>query len=145
MVVTPLTAIALIMRNFIRICKDFAGNRINELGNIPRCGVIPKFSDLEVAALGIMVEAFGFASENLLFHCLHSECKNDLPNQISRHRFNAQSKLMECLAEEIRKDMAVVIDGDEDIFCIDSQTGKGLPERKSQTMRHGVEESGRYT
>ena len=61
------------MRNFIAnfvrilgICKDFAGNRVNELGNIPRCGVVPKFSDLEVIALGITAEAFGFDSENLL-------------------------------------------------------------------------------
>ena len=41
--ITPLTTIALLMRNFIAnfvrilgICKDFAGNRVNELGNVPR-------------------------------------------------------------------------------------------------------------
>ena len=52
---TPLTTISLLMRNFIAnfvrilgICKDFAGNRVNELGNVPsllstgRC----KISDL---------------------------------------------------------------------------------------------------
>ena len=62
------------MRNFIAnfvrilgICKDFAGNRVNELGNIPRCGVVPKFSDLEVIALGITAEAFGFDSEIFCF------------------------------------------------------------------------------
>lgn len=65
-VTTPLTTIILLMRNFIAnfirilgICKDFAGNRVNELGNVPRCGVVPKFSDLEVIALGITDEAFG--------------------------------------------------------------------------------------
>ena len=54
-----LRTIALLMRNFIAnlvrilgICKDFAGNRVNELGNVPRCGVVPKYSDLEVIALG---------------------------------------------------------------------------------------------
>ena len=85
-VITPLTTIALLMRNFIAnfvrilgICKDFAGNRVNELGNVPRCGVVPKFSDLEVVALGITAEAFGFDSENLLFHRLRHECKDDLP------------------------------------------------------------------
>lgn len=52
-VTTPLTTIGLLMRNFIAnfvrilgIRKDFAGNRVNELGNVPRCGVVPKFSDL---------------------------------------------------------------------------------------------------
>lgn len=131
LVTTPLTTKALLMRkfiaNFIRIlgiCKDFAGNRINELGNIPRCGVVPKFSDLEVVALGITAEAFGFDSENLLFHRLHSECKNDLPNLISRHQFNARRKLTARLAEEIRKDVAVAIDGAEDVFCVDSKPVK---------------------
>ncbi len=48
-----LSTIALLMRNFMvnfvrifGICKDFAGNRVNEFGNVPRCGVVPKFSDL---------------------------------------------------------------------------------------------------
>lgn len=104
--------IVLLMRNFIAnfvrilgICKDFAGNRVNELGNVPRCGVVPKFSDLEVVALGIAAEAFGFDSENLLFHRLHHECKDDLPNLISRRQFNARRKLTARLAEEIRKDV----------------------------------------
>ena len=105
-VTTPLTTIALLMRNFIAnfvrilgICKDFAGNRVNEHGNVPRCGVVPKFSDLEVIALGITAESFGFDSENLLFYRLHHECKEDLPNLISRRQFNARRKLTARLAE----------------------------------------------
>lgn len=127
-VVKLLRTIALLMRNFIAnfvrilgICKDFAGNRVNELGNVPRCGVVPKFSDLEVIALGITAEAFGFDSENLLFHRLQNECKDDLPNLISRRQFNIRRKLTARLAEEIRKDVAVAIDGTEDVFCIDSK------------------------
>ena len=61
-VTTPITTICLLMRNFITnfvrilgICKDFAGNRVNELG--------------------ITAEAFGFDSENFLFHRLRNECK----------------------------------------------------------------------
>lgn len=130
-VTTPLTTIALLMRNFIAnfvrilgICKDFAGNRVNEHGNVPRCGVVPKFSDLEVIALGITAESFGFDSENLLFYRLHHECKEDLPNLISRRQFNARRKLTARLAEEIRKDVARAIDGPEDVFCIDSKPVK---------------------
>lgn len=126
-----LRTITLLMRNFIanfvrilRICKDFAGNRVNEFGNIPRCGVVPKFSDLEVITLGITAEAFGFDSENLLFHRLHHECKEDLPNLISRRQFNARRKLTARLAEEIRKDVAAAIDGSEGVFCIDSKPVK---------------------
>ncbi len=43
MVTKPLNTIYLLMRNFITyfvrilgICKDFAGNRVNELGNVPK-------------------------------------------------------------------------------------------------------------
>lgn len=66
-----LSTIIIYMRNFITnfyrildVCKKFAGNLVNDLGNIPRRGVVPKFSDLEVIALGITVEAFHFDSEN---------------------------------------------------------------------------------
>lgn len=130
-VTKPLTAIVLLMRNFMTnfvrilgICKEFAGNRVNELGNVPRCGVVPKFSDLEVVALGITAEAFGFDSENLLFHRLHNECKDDLPHLISRRQFNTRRKLTACLAEDIRKNVAITIDGGEDVFCIDSKPVK---------------------
>lgn len=62
------------MHNFIEkftkindICKKFAGNRVNEHGNVSRRGVIPTFSDLEVIALSLTAEAFGYDSENNLF------------------------------------------------------------------------------
>lgn len=84
------------MANFARIlgiCKGFAGNRVNAFGNVPRRGVVPKFSDLGVMALGVTAEAFSFDSENYLFHRLYKECKNDLPNLITRRQFNARRKL----------------------------------------------------
>jgi hypothetical protein len=44
------------MRNFVtkfgiilEIYKKFAGNLVNKKGNVPRRGVVPTFSDLEVA------------------------------------------------------------------------------------------------
>ena len=119
------------MHNFIAkfvrilgICKEFAWNRINEHGHVPRCGVVPNSSDLEVIALGITAEAFGFDSVNLLFHRLQHVSKKELPNLISRRQFNARRKLTARLAEEIRKDVAVAIDGSEDVFCIDSKPVK---------------------
>ncbi len=130
-VTKPLITIYQLMRNFIAnfarilgICKDFAGNRVNALGNVPRRGVVPKFSDLEVVALGITAEAFSIDSENYLFHRLHKECKSDLPNLITRRQFNARRKQTAKLAEEIRKEVAVAIDGGEAVFCIDSKPVK---------------------
>ena len=95
-----LSTIALHKRNFtansvrtLDICKKLAGSRVNEDGKMPGCGVVPKFSDDEVIALGITAEAFGFDSGNLLFRRLQHECKEDLPNLISRRQFNARRKL----------------------------------------------------
>lgn len=120
-----LTTITLLMSNFIakfvrilRICKDFAENRVNEPGNVSKCGVVPKFSDLEVIALDITAEAFGFDCESLLFHSLQHECKEDLPHLIRRRQFNARRKLTARFAEEIRKDIVVAINGAEEVKAI---------------------------
>ena len=79
------------MHNFITkfakildIFKEFAGNRVNEYGNIPRPGVVPKFSDLEVIALSATAEAYGIDSENYLFKRLESDKSHLLPNIITR-------------------------------------------------------------
>ncbi len=51
-----LSTIIVDMRNFVtkfgiilEIYKKFAGNLVNKKGNVPRRGVVPTFSDLEVA------------------------------------------------------------------------------------------------
>ena len=61
-VTKPLITIIALMHNFIvkfgkilDIYKKFAGNRVNVLGNVPRRGVVPKFSDLEVIALSASI------------------------------------------------------------------------------------------
>ena len=91
------------MHNFIEkihkksndICKKFAGNRVNEHGNVSRRGVIPTFSDLEVIALSLTAEAFGYDSENNLFKRL-AESPEHIPNLISRRQFTsvANSRLV---------------------------------------------------
>lgn len=132
------------MRNFtanfvriLRICKDFAANRVNKHGYAPRCSMSSKFSELGVIAHGITAEAFTCDSENLPFHRLHHECKEDLPDLISRRQFNARRKLTARLAEEIRKDMAAAIDGSEDVFCIDSKPLKACRNARAKRCTMG--------
>lgn len=43
-----------IFAKYLDICKQFAGNLVNEQGNMPRCGAVPRFSDLEVVALSMV-------------------------------------------------------------------------------------------
>ena len=127
----PLIAIIALMHNFIvkfgkilDIFKKFAGNRVNDLGNAPRRGVVPKFSDLEVLALSATAEVFGIDSENYLFYRLRNECADGLPNLITRRQYNQRRKLTYHLGEEIRKDIAAAMDGSEDVFSIDSKPVK---------------------
>ena len=102
------------------ICKEFSKNLVTERGNLPRRGVVPRFSDLEVIALSLTAEKLSIDSESLLFSYLQ-DYKAEMPNLISRRQYNDRRKFTANLCEQIRKRIAQAIDGDEDYFCIDSK------------------------
>ncbi|MFV0537331.1 MAG: IS982 family transposase, partial [Dysgonomonas sp.] len=81
-----------IFAKFLDICKNFSYDLVNEQGNIPRRGVIPSFSDIEVVSLALSAETIGIDSENYLFSKL-TEYKSDFPNLISRRQYNDRRKL----------------------------------------------------
>ena len=107
-------------RQILDICKSHSENLVNSQGNVPRVGVVPRFSDLEVIALSMTAEALGIDSENYLFHLL-SKFRGEMPNLISRRQYNDRRKLTAGLCEEIRMRIVDGIDGDEDCFIIDSK------------------------
>ena len=81
--------------NFVKIleiCKDFSKNLVNELGNIPRPGVVPRFSDLEVVALSLTAEHLSIDSENNLFDRL-KEYKTEMPNRCQKDRWDLSVKM----------------------------------------------------
>ncbi len=80
-----------IFAKFLNICKQVAGNLVNESGNVPRRGVVPRFSDLEIVALNMTSEAVGIDSELLLFAKLQ-EYRIEIPNLISRRQYNDRRK-----------------------------------------------------
>lgn len=54
----------------IEICKKIGKDLVNKNGNIPRRGVVPKFSDLEVISLSMTSESLGIhlnPSTNILW------------------------------------------------------------------------------
>ena len=109
-----------IFAKLLNICKQIAGNLVNESGNVPRRGVVPKFSDLEVVALNMASEAVGIDSESLLFAKLQ-EYRVEIPNLISRRQYNDRRKITSSLCNAIRERMVSEMDGGEDYFCIDSK------------------------
>lgn len=103
------------------ICKQMGKEHTNSLGNIPRSGVIPRFSDLEVIALSLTAEALSIDSENLLFSKLRADYKQDFPTLISRRQYNDRRKYLFKLTDVIRKAMVLQMDQYEDIFDVDSK------------------------
>ena len=76
----------------LEICKQFSENIVNESGNVPRRGPVPKFSDLEVVALSLTTETESIDSEKWLFDYKLQEYKDNIPNLISRRQFNDRKK-----------------------------------------------------
>ena len=105
----------------LRKIKPFTQNLVNQAGNVPRPGVKPKFSDVEVIALAITAEALSIDSENLLFHKIKTEYKNDFPTIISRRQFNDRRKNLQQTMNQIRHNMAMRIDSAENYFVVDSK------------------------
>lgn len=109
-----------IFAKYLDICKQIAGNLVNKQGNVPRCGVVPRFSDLEIVALSMASESIGIDSEFLLFAKLQ-EYKSEISHLISRRQYNDRRKITASLCNTIRERMADLINGGEDYFCIDSK------------------------
>ena len=98
----------------LEICKQFSENLVNESGNVPRRGPVPKFSDLEVVALSLTAETESIDSEKWLFDYKLQEYKDSIPNLISRRQFNDRRKKTATLCEELRKRVAMEMDGGEE-------------------------------
>ena len=98
----------------LEICKQFSENLVNESGNVPRRGPVPKFSDLEVVALSLTAETESIDNEKWLFDYKLQEYKDSIPNLISRRQFNDRRKKTVALCEELRKRVAMEMDGGEE-------------------------------
>lgn len=127
-----------IFAKILSICKQVAGNLVNESGNVLRRGVVPKFSDLEIVALNMAFEAVGIDSESLLFAKLQ-EYRVEIPNLISRRQYNDRRKITSSLCNAIRERMVSEMDGGEDYFCIDSKPIEVCPYCPFQALQYGEE------
>ncbi len=56
----PMHNLYAIFAKFLHICKRFSYNLVNEYGNLPRPGVIPRFSDLEVFVSALQWSQLGW-------------------------------------------------------------------------------------
>ena len=123
---TNITVMHNLYANFARIlevCKKYSQDLVNDKGNMPRCGIVPKFSDLEVIAISLTQETMGYDSECYLLGQLE-DYRSKLPHLISRRQYNDRRKYTAALCEKIRKRIAGFLDGGEDVFIVDSKPVK---------------------
>ncbi len=112
-----------IKTNFAKILgviKDIISDEINDKGNYPRRGTVPRFSDVEVIALSLTAECLSIDSENYLFSKLNKEYIAEFKNMISRRQYNDRRKLLFEKIERVRKLIAERINRQADVFAIDS-------------------------
>ena len=105
----------------LEICKQFSQDLVNDKGNIIRRGPVPKFSDLEVVALSLVAESESIDSEKWLFENKLQEFREEYPCLISRRQFNDRRRSTAGLCEEIRRRIAMTMDGGEEQFFVDSK------------------------
>lgn len=122
---------------FLEICKQFSHDLVTEKGNILRPGPVPRFSDLEVIALSMAAETEEIDSENWLFEARLKECRDSIPNLISRRQFNDRRKAVSGLQEQIRSRMAHEMDGGEE-YLHRLQAHRGMPRGSLETLRDGT-------
>ncbi len=127
-----------IFAKILEINKRFAIKLVDKKGNIPRRGVVPKFSDLEVISLSMAAESMGIDSENYLFSKLE-RYKIDMPNLISRRQYNDRRKITSALCNKLREKIASYIDSSEDMYCIDSKPIEVCRPVRAKRCRMGKE------
>ena len=109
-------------QKILEVCKEYSKNLVDDKGNLRHRGVkSSKLTDIELIALNITAEVLSIDSENLLFHLLHNECKEDFPKMISRRSYNDRKKYLQGLMDKIRTRIADKIDEGENYLIIDSK------------------------
>lgn len=104
----------------LKVCKQYSQNLVNGKGNMTRCSVIHKFSDLEITVLSLCKNTMGYGSESYQFG--HSEdYLSKLQYLISRRQYYNRFKFTATLCETIRKHITGFLDGGEAILIVDSK------------------------
>ncbi|MBL7046804.1 MAG: IS982 family transposase [Candidatus Marinimicrobia bacterium] len=110
-------------KNFDRvlpIVQELLINDLDKVGNIPKPGPKPKFSDVEVITLSLVSDSLLIDSEHYLFKKLHSEYTSDFPNLIERSVYNKRRRFLTPLMNKVREMLVHQLVPFEDTFVIDS-------------------------
>lgn len=110
-------------KNFDRvlsIVQELLINDVYKVGNTPKPGLKPKFSDVEVITLSLVSDSLLMDSEHYLFKKLHSENTADFPNLIERSVYNKRRRFLTPLMNKVRQMQVHQLVPFEDTFVLDS-------------------------
>lgn len=124
----------------IMITKQFLKQDINELGNIPRVGKKPKFSDVSVISLALTSEAMGIDSENYLFQKLKTTYNSSFPKLIDRSQYNVRRRKLKNYIDKVRQGIVTELETFENIFSLDSMPVEVCKIARSSRCRLGKED-----
>ena len=134
-----------IKRNFDKIfqtIKSLDLDLFDQRGNIPKHGIAPQFSDLEVISLSLTAEYMSLDSENWLFNKINSDYERDFPHIIERSRFNRRKRQLFFVLEKVRQSLATHFLEFEEYFIIDSmplEICKVARERRAKICKESFE------
>lgn len=131
-----------IKTNFYKILNavtEVLQGQTDYLGNFPRRGSKPKFSDMEVIALSLTAECLSIDSENLLFSKIKAEHLADFPNLISRRQYNDRRKALFYYQEQVRKSLAKTIHPQPSVCSVDSMPVEVCRISRMQRCKMGKE------
>ena len=96
-------------------------DELSPLGNVPRPGPAPIFSDVEVVALTLTAEYLSIDSENMLFKKIQADYSAAFPTLHSRPQFNRRRRALFPLIERLRQRLVAPFLAQEDTFMADSK------------------------
>ena len=105
----------------LEICKQFSENLVNESVMFHVVVLFPSFRIWKWWRYPLTAETESIDSEKWLFDYKLQEYKDRIPNLISRRQFNDRRKKTAGLCEELRKRIAMEMDGGEEQFFVDSK------------------------
>jgi len=109
-----------IFKEMLPIVKEALQEHINDMGNIPKIGRNPKFSDVKVITLALAAEFLSLDSENRLFEFIKNSNFFMSNNLIERSSFNRRRKSLRLYFHTVLEYLSEKISPGEDAFIVDS-------------------------
>ena len=134
-----------IKSNFDKVLQTIKSLNIPDFdrnGNIPKAGIDPLFTDLEVISLLLVAKYMSLDNENWLFNKIKNDYTQDFPHLIDRTRYYRRKRQLFPFIEKVQQQLAHQFQDFEEYFIIDSmplEVCKISREKRSQVCRGSIE------